>query len=703
VTQLRGELRLLESGERADGVDAAWSIEQARLLYQLGVAEIRAADPNADASFRRASAAVRRSLRAGGHPEAAELVARIALARHGDAIPADTIDRDRVAAIEEALGLLDETELRLRAELLAHKAILHCWAPDRTLVARLSRDAVEAAERCGDEEALFRALDGQQISLWNDPDAGKRLAILDRMQAIAARRGDPRQLHWCYYWRAVALAEQGRLTDADVEIEAQERIAERLREPHRRYLPAYLRAMRALLDGDRDRALALADQAFALGERAGVPDAPTIRAGIRIRAIFEEGGPLEGALAVMNTWPPERSPRGLEAVRALFLAESGEREKARALVDEIVAGDLAAIPREPNWVSVLVVLADAVAVTGAVEHAPVLRRHLEPYDGRLAIPGMGTACMGLVTRSLAQLAVLEERWDDAIAAFEAATRQAQQMGARAWLAILRVDHGLALVARTRAQGAAGDRLATATALLEQGRADAEALGMARVESMARRALEELGARRAGAPRRSPAAARPVARCRREGRNWSLSFEDVSVRVPDSKGMRYLAELFGRAGDAVHAIELELVANGSDPKAGPTLEQGLRVQMGVGSTDAALDARALREIRARLAVLRETIERAEQLNDLDRASRTREEIDFLTQQLAISVGLGGRRRRDGGDAAERARLRVTQRIKATLQALRGVHPALANHLARSVQTGVLCSYAPVPDDSPIWEL
>jgi hypothetical protein len=124
---------------------------------------------------------------------------------------------------------------------------------------------------------------------------------------------------------------------------------------------------------------------------------------------------------------------------------------------------------------------------------------------------------------------------------------------------------------------------------------------------------------------------------------------------------------------------------------------------VGSTDPALDARALREIRTRLADLRETLERAEQLNDLDRASQARQEIDFLTQQLAITVGLGGRRRKDGGDAAERARLRVTQRIKAALRALHTVHPDLADQLARSVQTGVLCSYVPAPDDAPIWEL
>ena len=65
---------------------------------------------------------------------------------------------------------------------------------------------------------------------------------------------------------------------------------------------------------------------------------------------------------------------------------------------------------------------------------------------------------------------------------------------------------------------------------------------------------------------------------------------------------------------------------------------------------------------------------------------------MTDQLASAVGLGGRDRRTGG-SGERARLTVTKRIKDALDRIRRVHPALGEHLAASVRTGLVCKYAP----------
>jgi len=52
-------------------------------------------------------------------------------------------------------------------------------------------------------------------------------------------------------------------------------------------------------------------------------------------------------------------------------------------------------------------------------------------------------------------------------------------------------------------------------------------------------------------------------------------------------------------------------------------------------------------------------------------------------------------------AERARLRVTQRIKATLRRIACANPALADHLGRSIRTGYFCRYDPI--DIVEWEL
>ena len=52
-------------------------------------------------------------------------------------------------------------------------------------------------------------------------------------------------------------------------------------------------------------------------------------------------------------------------------------------------------------------------------------------------------------------------------------------------------------------------------------------------------------------------------------------------------------------------------------------------------------------------------------------------------------------------AERARLMVTQRIKATLRKIASTHPALGDHLSRSIHTGNFCRYDPV--EAVDWEL
>jgi hypothetical protein len=53
--------------------------------------------------------------------------------------------------------------------------------------------------------------------------------------------------------------------------------------------------------------------------------------------------------------------------------------------------------------------------------------------------------------------------------------------------------------------------------------------------------------------------------------------------------------------------------------------------------------------------------------------------------------------------ERARLRVTQRVRSTLARLRALDPALAAHLANALRTGNYCAYLPRADDRIAWRL
>jgi len=68
-------------------------------------------------------------------------------------------------------------------------------------------------------------------------------------------------------------------------------------------------------------------------------------------------------------------------------------------------------------------------------------------------------------------------------------------------------------------------------------------------------------------------------------------------------------------------------------------------------------------------------------------------------LSSAIGLGQRGRRLGDDR-ERARKAVAGRIKDALGRINAVHPALADHLARSISTGHMCVYH--PDRDVQWE-
>jgi hypothetical protein len=97
-----------------------------------------------------------------------------------------------------------------------------------------------------------------------------------------------------------------------------------------------------------------------------------------------------------------------------------------------------------------------------------------------------------------------------------------------------------------------------------------------------------------------------------------------------------------------------------------------------------------------------LEEAERLHDPARAAKASAERDFLVDELARAVGLGGRDRR-AASHAERARLNVTRAIRAAMANLARANPPLGGHLAATIRTGRYCSYTPDPRAPITWEL
>jgi hypothetical protein len=194
--------------------------------------------------------------------------------------------------------------------------------------------------------------------------------------------------------------------------------------------------------------------------------------------------------------------------------------------------------------------------------------------------------------------------------------------------------------------------------------------------------------------------------RHEGEYWTVVFDGAVVRLRDAKGLRHLARLLAQPGREFHAVDLEA----ADGRPGPTAPVGprgrasdgeLTVRRDLGDAGVLLDGTAKAAYQARIEELRAELEEAEAFHDPARATKARQELEFLVAELARAVGLGGRDRRAAAHA-ERARLNATRAIRAAMVKLARANPALGRHLAATVRTGRYCAYLPDPRAPITWE-
>ena len=226
----------------------------------------------------------------------------------------------------------------------------------------------------------------------------------------------------------------------------------------------------------------------------------------------------------------------------------------------------------------------------------------------------------------------------------------------------------------------------ASELLAEAWRSAEALGM-RVLLDRISALRTAGA--AFTPVPVPAASTPAAASlRREGDSWRVRYGDEAVHLKATKGVEYLHLLLRHPGRDFHVLDL----------ANP----GREARAYDGDAGELLDPAARAAYKRRLADLRDELEEARRFNDPERAAHAEREIEFLSDELARAVGLGGRNRK-AASAAERARINLTRTIGAVVRKIAGECPRLGQLLTASVRTGIFCSYSPDPRLRIAWNL
>ena len=195
---------------------------------------------------------------------------------------------------------------------------------------------------------------------------------------------------------------------------------------------------------------------------------------------------------------------------------------------------------------------------------------------------------------------------------------------------------------------------------------------------------------------NPASASREAIFARDGDLWVAEWSGQPVHLRPMKGFEAVRYLLSRPGDAVPIVELGQIMDLAVGAEFP-LESATR-----GDAGPMLDAGAKQEYRARLRELHSELDEAREFNDLGRIEELFRELEYLEGELRRAVGLGGRDRRVSS-ASERARIRVTNAIRAAIARIEQYRPGLGAHLRASIKTGTVCSYRPDPGVAITWRL
>ncbi len=567
----------------------------------------------------------------------AEDLARAALALGGGlaGFEVPLQDEEQAELLRKADAVLPPGETALRAAVRGRLSLaLAGSAPEADRMA-LARDAVKMASEAGDQLIEMAVLAAYCDAIAGPDYVRERTEAATRMLSLATDLSEAslqRQASVLLARRLllVALLEQGDLPRAEQQAVAYERAARRLGIARYGWLPEIWRAMRALLNGEPDSALEHAAAAEAIGRRADSFNAQLMAFTARMQAHLDRGTAAEYADDVSTLMAEAGSdiPGMYYAAPARLLLAAGDESQARAVLRALLAGPAEARPKDAEWLECHWAMADLAISLDDRAAAIRLAADLAPYEALWAVDGMGGAVFGVVAEQLGRLAAYLGQPGEAARFLATARDRYEQAGAPALRARL-------------------DALA-----VPQPRATAEL----------------------------PGPADGVGLLRRTRQVWLAEWRGRRSIVPDSKGIRDLAVLLARPGEAVTALELVEAAGGP-----PAAAAG-------GSLGPVLDATARRAYQQRLADLESELAEAEDNADIGHVERLRAERSMLAAELADALGLGGRAR-FAGDPAERARKAVTMRIRAAINTIAAQDDTLARHLRNTIRTGRLCSYQP----------
>lgn len=594
---------------------------------------------------------------------AAEIMAEAALA-YGSVFRFANVDPELIGLLERALAALPEVDSAMRAQLLARLAAARQPDPKVERPIALALEAIEIAERVGDEPALAATLRSGCSALVDLAHPGERRRLDQRHLDLAVRRGLPADEQHARARLAFDCVELGDFPAANAHIDALLRLLRSRDDPRVRWRVPALEVLRNLWRGTLDGVRAGIAQVRRLGE--AVDDGNAVLCSdhqlgrlLELTGADEETEALADAFGRMfaGSRPGERLSR---LKRAHFFLELGRPEEGVAALDR----DDARLLLQSRDRTALLPLACWAEAARDEQLGARLLEQLRGEPDLFVTDGV----LGLVWR--APIALALARASQATGATQDALDWSRRAAVAADLA-----GGASVCAEAHALAAHYARGVADEAVAEHHTSEARSRARTHGLHGVLRRLGEPEGRESPAPTDVRA---DVPAFIREGDVWCIRWRGREARLKSTKGLAVLAALVGRPGEEVHVLDL--------------VDE--RPSQGVDTGDAGelIDPQARAEYRARREGLIQRIDEAAAANDLGRAQALRHELEFVEAELLRATGRGGRLRRAPA-AEERARQAVRKQVATALARVREVHPALARYLERAIRTGRVCSFLP----------
>ncbi len=324
---------------------------------------------------------------------------------------AGEIDRERLGALRDSLERLGDDDPQLRVRLLG--AVCRETAFESSLAERrvLVTQAKQEAGALDDPVALLTVLN-QVFEALRHPDAlAERMEDTAVALHLAEDVGDPAALFWAVGNRMQTLLESGAMPEAGQLFERMVAVAAEVGQPVMRWMGVFAGAQWAFLRGESARGELLADEAFAMGQAIGQPDALNYYASQISHARWQQGRLHEIVELIEIGSRDNPGIPGYGAALARALCQAGRHEEARALLDEATDRGFNQLPEDLLWAYGMAAFAEVAIQLDHAGAAEVLYRRLAPFADAFVF--VGTACEGPIAHYLGGLAGVLGHYDEA--------------------------------------------------------------------------------------------------------------------------------------------------------------------------------------------------------------------------------------------------------------------------------------------------